>query len=561
MNSKGQILTWQLTSGTSFSQTECLLHDLCCRAERQENPIRTVYIDDCCKLRTKVQNVFGKEVLVKLDVFHAVQRITRTLPKRHPLLHHCTERLRLVFRKDGDCVSNRMSHTPSADIILKQLEKFVDEWRDAKDNSGAPIFRQDTFHAISNLKRHITAGCLSHIPPGSGTNRNEKFHSHINSFFNKSRIGVLLAYALLTVIMHSHNTAIRTRGKCVVRPISASPFQGTPSTDCQSIGIMPKLRYQQEKMDGNEQWEINLSECEIDLHQVVSLYTTALRKLQIARSLSHMQLEKLQSLVSTFKEFQVLPRIPQSEAQYKDRLNGSGLILTPAPRDGNWFFTSVALSLVSQEAKWSDTLTRISILPQMRSNVANVANVLRKLFVQELLQQQEAYESFVEEGVVYLQEAKKFLQDGFYDNMLGDTMPLAMATVLQATIIIFPSSSESSTMYITPQRITTDETIFVCYDPTGSGHYDAALPYQDSEQVAQHTPVDSSTHIRCRCGVNNTSEQSACVPLPHYSTRCISATMHQSHAHPFAAARTAATHRVLNLQKMQERESEDILMH
>lgn len=64
-------------------------------------------------------------------------------------------------------------------------------------------------------------------------------------------------------------------------------------------------------------------------------------------------------------------------------------------------------------------------------------------------------------------------------------MPLALATVLQATIIIFTSNQEHP-IYITPNLITTEEAIILVYDPSGSGHYDAALPFQDPYIPASH---------------------------------------------------------------------------
>ena len=61
---------------------EPLLSELCDRAKQQQQHIDAVYIDECCKSRNKIQSVFGADVSVKLDVFHAVQRIPKTLPKR-----------------------------------------------------------------------------------------------------------------------------------------------------------------------------------------------------------------------------------------------------------------------------------------------------------------------------------------------------------------------------------------------------------------------------------------------------------------------------------------------
>ena len=47
-----------------------------------QQPIECICVDNCCKVRKKLQAIFGDKVEVKLDIFHAVKRITRTLSKR-----------------------------------------------------------------------------------------------------------------------------------------------------------------------------------------------------------------------------------------------------------------------------------------------------------------------------------------------------------------------------------------------------------------------------------------------------------------------------------------------
>ena len=43
------------------------------------------------------------------------------------------------------------------------------------------------------------------------------------------------------------------------------------------------------------------------------------------------------------------------------------------------------------------------------------------------------YTSFMEAGAVEFEsEAKRFLEDGYYNSVVGDTMPLALATALHA---------------------------------------------------------------------------------------------------------------------------------
>ena len=139
----------------------------------------------------------------------------------------------------------------------------------------------DTLQAIEKLKRHITAGCLSNIPPDGGTNRNKRFHSHIKSYFNRSRIGVLLAYALITVIIHSHNSAIKVNGNCVSRPITASPVSRKHLAD---IGISPKLKRREDDRSGS--WEVDVRDCQVDMDKVKSVYKVSLYKLRIAQSLA-----------------------------------------------------------------------------------------------------------------------------------------------------------------------------------------------------------------------------------------------------------------------------------
>ena len=117
----------------------------------------------------------------------------------------------------------------------------------------------DTLRAIERLKEHIRSGCLSDIPPGGGTNRNERFHHHINSVCNSSKMGILLAYALLTVVMYSHNSSVTKHGQIVARPIAASPYFRLDMSGLKPIGIMPK----EQDVCSSDCWEVDLSESTI----------------------------------------------------------------------------------------------------------------------------------------------------------------------------------------------------------------------------------------------------------------------------------------------------------
>ena len=136
--------------------------------------------------------------------------------------------------------------------------------------------------------------------PGSGTNQNERFHRHIKSFFNKSKIGIVLAYALLT---HYHNSRIHSQGKVIVRPIVASPFHGLAT----GIGIVRKNSCSQREGEenGDEHWKIDLTDKQIDM---ISLYSNSIAKLRM-RALEHMKLNQLLTQIFSFQPFEVFSTV------------------------------------------------------------------------------------------------------------------------------------------------------------------------------------------------------------------------------------------------------------
>ena len=89
--------------------------------------------------------------------------------------------------------------------MMNNLETFHRKWADSESN-GWKLITSRTVKEISSLKVHICKGCLSHIDPGFGTNRNEALHRHVNPHFaNKCKIGLLLALALLSILLYQHN--------------------------------------------------------------------------------------------------------------------------------------------------------------------------------------------------------------------------------------------------------------------------------------------------------------------------------------------------------------------
>ena len=145
--------------------------------------------------------------------------------------------LRLVFRLPGDYGEKRTKPTPKPDEILENLEKFTAKWCDVTFN-GHKVFTESTKSEIDKLKIHARKGCLSDIAVGGGTNRNEAFHRYVNTFFHKSRIGILLSYALMMTIIHQYNSRNHHSRKSIFKPLQKSQHEPCGIID-EPIGIAP----------------------------------------------------------------------------------------------------------------------------------------------------------------------------------------------------------------------------------------------------------------------------------------------------------------------------------
>ena len=97
---------------------------------------------------------------MQLDVFHAVQRITKKIPKRHSFHAPCLQDLQFVFRQDADHGEKRTKETPDSIKMLKL--RVTDRWK-AIDVGDGPVLHSEALAEIEKLKVHIKKGCLSGI--------------------------------------------------------------------------------------------------------------------------------------------------------------------------------------------------------------------------------------------------------------------------------------------------------------------------------------------------------------------------------------------------------------
>ena len=88
LNEEGAVVAWQFTKSTSLEEVKPLLSALKEKIELPENKPLTVYLDNCCQVRRQIKDIFGSDVL---DLFHAVQCVSRSMSNRHTLFLSCIQ--------------------------------------------------------------------------------------------------------------------------------------------------------------------------------------------------------------------------------------------------------------------------------------------------------------------------------------------------------------------------------------------------------------------------------------------------------------------------------------
>ena len=222
LNEEHQVVGWKLTKSTAFSEITTLLQNI---KETEEGDLQSVIVDDCCKVRAQYQSIFAG-VMVKLDLFHATQRIIKTLPKGTESSRQMSKEVGLIFRDSGDCGETRTLPTPDPQVMERNLDNFLKRWAGTLKKEN----QINTFKEFENLRVHIKKGCLSGIYPGQGTECNERLHQTLNKSLlcGATTIGPEIAIAILSLIFYAVNC--KKQGRRHVSNAKVVPFVPLPSS-------------------------------------------------------------------------------------------------------------------------------------------------------------------------------------------------------------------------------------------------------------------------------------------------------------------------------------------
>ena len=134
-----------------------------------------------------LQEAFGSEIKIKLDLWHGLDRIRREVSNKEAFKSQFSKELTLCVRRKGDDGYPRQEPTDTEENIKQKLQNLKSKWSGKLGSSASS--------AIDRLaKKH--SKCISELPVHYGTNRNEGklTFNHIDSSCTRNRVrGHLLA--------------------------------------------------------------------------------------------------------------------------------------------------------------------------------------------------------------------------------------------------------------------------------------------------------------------------------------------------------------------------------
>ena len=494
---------------------------------------------------------------------------------------------KLIIRDPTDQGKTRKKPTPCKDTIEKNIKTFLEQWKDV-DYEGMQLVPQCALDEIDKLLLHVRKGCLSHIPPTGGTSRNEGIHRVLNKSLKKSRIGIQFAIALLGAFFYIWNekqlSGEQTRKKIRVVPPIESHFKTVDNSYIEErsehFGVMDIGDFTTTQTDGDSAYD---SACSNDSGSLESSSADIVDKLNeylqynespdsssdeeesfsIASTSNNVPVslseEQMHSILTSSKSMQELCSYIQEAGQFgrfdpnivtfvkstltllhskfSSQRNSTSLddilanysmhrvLISP---NGNCFFLAIAYALRHEIPKQPDSEEILQHLASLGlescSSGEDVCVKLRKLMFDEWMTHPDLYQHFLTGEQIFESEAKLFLNNGHFATDLGNAMPLAMANALKLPIVIFTEMENMPVLPITPRETIKCMPIFLTFDQSGPGHYDAVeMPLSKCTQPSKDIPkkvIEPSTDDSCRCGQGTKKDKKDTISCDVFKKRC-----------------------------------------
>ena len=113
-------------------------------------------------------------------------------------------------------------------------------------------------------------------------------------------------------------------------------------------------------------------------------------------------------------------------------------------------------------------LQSIGLLNSIESDTAR----LRHLFCHEIETNTDKYSSFVDFDAK--EELKRFSESGWFNSSLGDLCVFRCGNLLRIPIVVINSLPNSPVLTFTPSTLLSTCSIYIAFDHSFQGHYDAS---------------------------------------------------------------------------------------
>ena len=420
----------------------------------------------------------------------------QTIPKGDSFGTKFSKELSLIFRQDGDLGDERQMLTACPMEIEANLERLLFVW--------TKNLNKDTLREIEQLRKHIRKGCLSDIPAGCGTEKDERLHRHLNRSLlcGFSKIGPELAIAVMTCVLYAWNCKRKGSHLQSKRVAPVPPVQSVCT--CDENNVSPSQPHM--KQASNPVLSVsNIEESSTSSPCSSSGSAKNIDKLKTDHLLAYMiqRILHLQDFLTSFntqcktKTVDMIALLwsttlkTSSFIEDETRLNTIGMDLTSqhaenlhrnlsgfnleldkVRRDGNCFFKSVARQiptyLKGDNRRTEEHFRSLGIGEWEEENTVQ----LRKLFVNEVTENISDYENWMTAGSNNLETVAKFKESGFFASEVGDLCASATAKLLRIPIIVVTALPTPPTIPFLPD-ISSDTPMYIAYDHSGPGHYDA----------------------------------------------------------------------------------------
>lgn len=365
---------------------------------------------------------------------------------------------------------------------------------------------------------HIRKGCLSNIPAGNGTNRNENLHKILNKSMlaGASRIGPELAHAILTILFYQYN--MRLKG---FTSVPSSIMNAVKSGTHQLLNLSNHFPAAKNAVGTAADVTSQDNRPNVDLEIVNSIVIHSKYLYESIKKMVKFSSKTFDPSVLYFTTGFTpvsIPKTNDEESTHSQRLQCSlathNRQIVPMAKNGNCAFLSVAHALSNAEEFNSlfvenimtNTNLNIELLQLNENGIEKFADQLRKEFVQQAYRHVDKYikSTTFSSKALYMKELSHFEEQGVFSGQIGDMVMSVLADLLQIPIVLLTSIEGLPIIQIIPDIICLHYQLYIAYNQYGPGHYDATIAQPDLPKVKPecNSPLLSVAGSSCRCGTN-----------------------------------------------------------